>query len=65
MLLVGASRDFGLEVAFGERPGQLLATSLLEVIELFAIGQEVEAEDFNGSRLVSDLDDASGVRAAL
>src|SRR5215469_11197112 len=45
MLGIGAHRDVGLEVAAGERVGELAAD--LEMVELFAIGEQVEDEDFH------------------
>ena len=47
MLGIGAHRDIGLEVAAGKRVGELAAD--LEMVELFAIGEQVEDEDFHGA----------------
>ena len=47
MLGIGAHRNIGLEVAAGERIGELAAN--LEMVELFAIGEQVEDEDFHGA----------------
>src|SRR5689334_22513544 len=47
VLGIGAHRDVGLEVAAGERVGEL--ASDLEMVELFAIGEQVEDEDFHGA----------------
>ena len=42
VLGIGPERDVGLEVAVRQRVGQLAAD--LEMIELFAVGQQVEDE---------------------
>ncbi len=45
MLGIGARRDFRLEVLFRERIGQFAAD--LEMLELFAIRQQVKDEHFH------------------
>ncbi len=45
MLGIGAHRDLGFEVLLRQRIGQLVAD--LQMVELFAIGQEIEDEDLH------------------
>ena len=45
MLGVGADRDVGLEMALRQRIGQLDA--LLDVVEILAIGEQIEDEDLH------------------
>ena len=45
MLGIGPRRDFGLEMPFRQRIGQLVAD--LQMIELLAIGQEIKDKDFH------------------
>src|SRR5215475_1496006 len=52
MLGIGAHRDVGLEVAIGERIGELAAD--LEMLELFAIGEQVEDENLHDVLPVMD-----------
>ena len=46
MFGIGAHRDLGLEVAVRERIGQFAAD--LEMVELFAIGEQVKDENLHG-----------------
>src|SRR5471032_3232315 len=46
MFGIGANRDVGLEVAVRQRIGQFAAD--LEMVELFAIGEQIEDEDLHG-----------------
>jgi hypothetical protein len=46
MLLVRPYGDFGVEVAFWQRPGQL-TSAVLEMLEILAVGQQIEDEDFH------------------
>src|SRR5471032_901838 len=47
MLGVGPHRHLGLEVLLAQRIGQL-GVPALEMIEILAIGEEIENEDFHG-----------------
>ena len=49
MLGVSAHRHVGLEMLLAERIGQLGA--LLDMVEVLAVGEQVEDEDFHGPRL--------------
>jgi hypothetical protein len=46
MFGIGANRDVGLEVPVRQRVGQLAAD--LEMIKLFAVGEQIEDENFHG-----------------
>ena len=46
VLGVGADGDLGLEMLRGQRIGQLAAD--LQMVEIFAVGEQVEDEDFHG-----------------
>src|ERR1700722_16013325 len=47
MLGVGPNRDVGLEIPVRERVGQLAAD--LEMVELFAVGEQIKDENFHGA----------------
>jgi hypothetical protein len=47
MLGIGANRDVGLEITVRERVGQLAAD--LEMVELFAVGEQIKDEDLHGA----------------
>ena len=47
MLGVGAHRDVGLEVLLAQRIGQL-GRAVLQVVEVLAVGEQIEDEDFHG-----------------
>ena len=53
MLGVGAHRDVGLEVLLGQRIGQLVAD--LQMVEVLAIGQQIEDEDLHWFGCPSEL----------
>src|SRR6266576_3501066 len=48
MLLVGALGRRGIEMAFGERVGEL-GLAVLQMVEIGVVGQEVEDEDFHSA----------------
>ncbi len=48
MLLVGALGRRGIEMAFGERVGEL-GLAALQMVEIGVVGQEVEDEDFHSA----------------
>ena len=50
VLGIGADRDLGFEMPAGERVGQF--GSSLQMVELFAIGQQIEDKNFHGGVLV-------------
>src|SRR5205814_2254053 len=48
MLLIGAHRRRGIEMAFGERVGEL-GLAALQMVEIGVVGQEVEDKDFHSA----------------